>query len=104
MKGALLRYRVMSYVTGVVLALGTIAALLKYAGGPELPGYSALWIGHGWLYMIYLVTVLDLGIRARFGLAKIVGVCLAGTIPFAAFFVEPRIHRSVERLSNDLLA
>lgn len=96
MNGALLRYRVMSYVTGVVLALGTVALIVKYAGGPQLPGYSALWIGHGWLYMVYLVTVLDLGVRARWKILKLLGVMLTGTVPFAAFVVEPRVER-VER-------
>ena len=49
---------------------------------------------HGFLFMVYVVLVLALGFIARWSVGKIVGVALAGTIPLAVFFVEPRVVRT----------
>ena len=42
-QGHLLRYRIMAFVTGVVLSLGTIALILKYSAGVHLP--ATRWCG-----------------------------------------------------------
>jgi len=40
---------------------------------------------HGFLFMVYLVTALDLGVRRRWPLLRLGLVMIAGTIPFASF-------------------
>jgi hypothetical protein len=48
-KGNLRAYRVMAFVTGVVLISATIALILKYATSWDMePGTGYLWIAHGW--------------------------------------------------------
>jgi integral membrane protein len=101
MKGAFQRYRVMAYVTGVVLATATIWALIGYlflgygseGGKPGL--YSAMWVAHGWLYFIYLITAVDLSFRMRYSLPKTLGILIAGTIPFMSFVAEHFVRKDV---------
>ena len=88
-------YRVMSYVTGVVLlTLVLVAMPLKYFG--DTPGPTMI-VGqlHGYLYMAYVVIVLLLGFSLRWRPVRIVLVMLAGTVPFAAFFAERKIIADV---------
>lgn len=94
MNGALIRYRVMAWVVGVMLLLVTAATLVKYVGDDSR---WIEWVGppHGFLYVVYLVTTLDLAFRCRWSVARTVGVCLAGTIPFLSFFVEHWTTRRV---------
>ena len=87
--GAILRYRVMAFVTGTVLLAGTIVLILKAAGVDHLkPLNAVLWIGHGWFYVIYVLVVFALGLKLSWPLARIALVMLAGTIPTASFIAE----------------
>ena len=87
-------YRVMSYVTGVLLVILFFVGLpLKYVfDKPEV--VAVVGTAHGFLFMVYVVLVLALGFMARWSIGKILGVSLAGTIPLAVFFVEPRVVRT----------
>jgi len=95
LKGPLLRYRVLAYVTGVALLLLTVAFILKY--GFDSAGMMS-WAGvtHGVFYMIYLVLAVDLALKARWSIKGTVLVLLAGTIPFLSFVAERAVTRRVE--------
>ena len=101
LRGAFLRYRVMAWVTGVVLASLTIWLVVGYGfldyatteSKPEL--YRLLWMAHGWLYVIYLVVGVDLAFRVRYTVVKTLGILIAGTVPFASFFAEAAVHKDL---------
>jgi integral membrane protein len=97
-KSVLTRYRVMAYVTGVLLVLLTLGCIAKY--GLQMNGAAgfvmAVGIAHGWLYVVYLVMAFDLGTKARWPYGKLAWVLLAGTVPTAAFFVERNVTRELE--------
>jgi integral membrane protein len=97
-KSVLTRYRVMAYVTGVLLVLLTLGVIAKYLldinGAVDFTRVVA--IAHGWLYVVYLVFAFDLGSKAKWPVGKQLWVLLAGTIPTAAFFVERKISRELE--------
>lgn len=100
--GAYKRYQVMAWLTGVVLAFMTVVGLpWKYLlGNGEATWYAIGWQLHGFLFMVYLVTVLDVAIRARWSPGRTVLVGLSGTIPFLSFVLERRITgmlRSAQR-------
>ncbi|HVQ19296.1 MAG TPA: DUF3817 domain-containing protein, partial [Actinomycetes bacterium] len=87
MNGALFRYRLMAWIVGVMLLLVTAATFVKYLADDDR------WIAivgpiHGFLYMAYLLTVLDLAFRLRWSIVRTVVVGLAGTIPFLSFVAE----------------
>ncbi|MPZ26084.1 MAG: DUF3817 domain-containing protein [Micromonosporaceae bacterium] len=87
MPGALIRFRVMAYVVGCFLLLLTTGVILRYGfDQPELS--QTVSPIHGVLYMIYLVTVFDLGRRADWPVKRMGLVMLAGTVPFVSFYAE----------------
>ncbi|MDK1346463.1 DUF3817 domain-containing protein [Streptomyces sp. 378] len=103
-KSVLTRYRVMAYVTGVLLVLLTLGMIGKYV--LDLNGAAdftrVVSIAHGWLYVVYLIFAFDLGSKAKWPVGKQLWVLLAGTIPTAAFFVERRISHELEsRITED---
>ena len=98
---ALLAFRIMAWVTGVVLAVASVWAALGYlfwdysaeGGNPGL--YSLLWLAHGWLYFAYLIAAINLAFLLRFPILKTIALLLAGTIPFASFYADFVMHRYV---------
>jgi integral membrane protein len=87
-RGALLRYRVMAWVTGVMLLLLVLVAMpLKYVGDDPTM-VSVVGVLHGWLYVAYLATAFQLAYQLRWGPRRAVLVLLAGTVPFASFVAE----------------
>lgn len=88
MQGALLRYRAIAYIVGVVLiVLVVIGMPLKYVWD-EPSVVETVGPAHGFLYMVYLVAVFDLARRTRWGMRRMLLVMLAGTIPFVSFYAE----------------
>lgn len=91
---ALTRYRVMAYVTGAFLLLLCLEMFLKYVlngGEPVLGDWIA--ITHGWIYVVYLVTVLDLWSSLRWPLRRLVVLVLAGVVPVLSFVAERKVTR-----------
>jgi integral membrane protein len=92
--GAVTRFRAMAFVVGIALFVLLLAMLLKY--GFEREQFSETWSPiHGFLYIVYLVTVADLSRRVGWSLLRTVGVMLAGTVPVLSFVVERRTVRSL---------
>ncbi|MEU1177491.1 DUF3817 domain-containing protein [Streptomyces sp. SS7] len=102
-KSVLTRYRVMAYVTGVLLVLLTLGVIAKYVLDLDgADGFTrAVGIAHGWLYVVYLVFAFDLGSKAKWPVGKQLWVLLAGTVPTAAFFVERKVTRELEERVAD---
>lgn len=90
---ALLRYRVMAYITGVLLATMTIVLIAQ----AEPAWYGIGWMLHGWAYVLYVVTALDMVFRLRWGLLPALAVVAAGTIPFMSFVAERKVTHAVQR-------
>jgi len=95
---ALLRYRVMANVVGVLLVVLILVGMpLKYlaADGSD-PQQTGEWIttylgiAHGWLYMIFLVTAFLLSRKARWDLGFTITTLLLGTVPLLSFWAERR--------------
>jgi integral membrane protein len=95
--GALIRYRVIAYIVGVMLLLLVFVAMpLKYlADDPS--AMNVIGPLHGFLYVVYLLGTFDLGRRAKWSLQKMVLVALAGTIPFLSFYAERRLTHELTR-------
>jgi integral membrane protein len=88
MKTPLDRYRVMAYIVGVGLVILVFVGVpLKYWA--HSPGVAkVVGTAHGFLYIVYLVTCLELALRYRLGLPRMAGLICAGFVPFLAFIVE----------------
>ncbi|RCW45167.1 integral membrane protein [Halopolyspora algeriensis] len=91
-------YRVMAYVTAILLIGLCVAVILKY-GWPDGSAIqqsgeawtTAIGIAHGWLYMLYLVVALLITRMLGISAVSMLLVLLAGTVPFGAFFAERKV-------------
>ncbi len=118
LRGALLRYRVMATIVGVLLVVLVLIGvpLANFDGTgmwgifPSTPNVWAegstaqdvgeaiteyLGVAHGWLYMIFLFTAFFLSRKARWPIGFTVVTLLCGTIPVASFWAE---HRATARV------
>ena len=96
MRAAVLWYRVMAYITGVVLiVLCFVGIPLQIAGHPAVA--NDVGVLHGILYIIYLVCAWILSRKLALATKPTVIMLLAGTIPVMTFIVERHIsHRYIE--------
>ncbi len=100
-RAALGRFKVMAIVVGFGLLLLTLEVVLHYGfDNDSLAWWSPI---HGVLYMLYLITTADLGMKDRWPLRRMVGVMLAGVVPFFSFFMERRVARQVTGQAADTL-
>lgn len=89
-------YRLMAYVTGVVLVVLCLLAILQVAVS-DGAAVNLLGQVHGVLYIIYLVAAYLLARRLRADRKTTVVMLLAGTIPVLTFVVERKVsHRYIE--------
>ena len=92
MNAAVLRYRVMAYVTGVVLVVLCFVGIpLQVAGHPAVA--NNVGVVHGILYIIYLVFAWILSRKLGLAIKPTVIMLLAGTIPIMTFIVERWVTR-----------
>jgi len=86
----LTRYRVMAYVTAVLLiVLVFVGVPLQAAGHPAVA--SVVGMLHGGLYCVYLFVAFELTRALRIPLGRTLLVLLAGTIPFGAIVAERKL-------------
>ena len=100
-RGSLARYRVLAWVTGVMLLVLCAEMVLKYV--LQLPGFNVegdprneaariIAMVHGWVYVVYLVTVFDLWSTLRWPLRRLASLAAAGVVPVMSFVLERRVH------------
>ncbi len=100
MNAAVLRYRVMAYITGVVLIILCFVGIpLQVAGHPVVA--DDVGVVHGILYIIYLVNAWILSRKLQLANKPTVIMLLAGTVPIMTFIVERWVTR---RFINPALA
>ncbi|ARF57467.1 DUF3817 domain-containing protein [Streptomyces gilvosporeus] len=97
-RSVLTRYRLMAYITAVMLLVLCTCMIFKYGFGMGKDLTLVVAQVHGVLYIIYLIFAFDLGSKARWPFGKLLWVLVSGTIPTAAFFVERKVVREVEPL------
>lgn len=98
-RGALGRYRVMAFVTGTLLLIVTVNVILKYIVGVDNPQYleiaSIIAIIHGWVFVVYAATCLQLWMRMKWRLGRLATMVAGGVVPVMSFIVERRVRREV---------
>jgi integral membrane protein len=92
MPGALIRFRVIAYLVGILLLLLTLGVVLRYGFGDARLSH-VVSPAHGFLYLVYLVAVFDLGRRAGWAPVRMLLVMLAGTVPLMSFYAERVVTR-----------
>lgn len=90
---AVLRYRVMAYITGVVLIVLCFAGIPLQVAANNTIIVNDVGTLHGILYLIYLVVAYLLTRRLRLAIGPTLVVLLAGTVPVMTFIVERWVNR-----------
>ncbi|OIV35666.1 hypothetical protein BIV57_20390 [Mangrovactinospora gilvigrisea] len=94
-RGVLTRYRVMAYVTGVMLLALCGAMVNEYLLGNSDKPVVYIGMAHGYLFIVYLVAAFNLGLKVKWPLGKLLLVLVAGTIPICSFIAERKITREI---------
>jgi integral membrane protein len=87
-RAAVLRYRVMAYITGVVLIILCFVGIPLQVIDNNTVVVNYVGTLHGILYIIYIIFAYLLTRRLRLAIGPTVLVLLAGTIPVLTFVVE----------------
>ncbi len=89
LKGALFRYQVMANIVGVLIIPLFLFFFLHLAGAGSFKAELAIFgVGHGYLYIVYLITAGFLALKARLHLPWILLMFLAGLVPGLTFVTE----------------
>jgi integral membrane protein len=89
LKGALFRYQLMANIVGVLIIPLFIFTGLHYAHAGSFKLELAVFgIGHGYLYIVYLITAGFLALKARLHIPWIILMFAAGLVPGLTFLVE----------------
>ncbi|MGP5660701.1 DUF3817 domain-containing protein [Corynebacterium falsenii] len=93
-------YSIAAIVTGIWLLILVAEMIMKYIvlGQENTPSWVE-FIGpaHGLVFMVYAITCLDLGTKARWEPSKWLTTILAGVVPFLSFYVETKRHDEVTK-------
>jgi integral membrane protein len=93
-------YRVLAWAVGILLIILMFVAVPLQVFGHNDTMVSIVGVCHGFLYMGFLVSLLNLALRVRWlsrgwGWGRTLVVALAGTIPFLSFVAEHWVTKNV---------
>ena len=91
---AMTRFRLMAILCGVnllLLAFGYMPAKYIFDAVETNKWLISIPIAHGYLYIVYILTALQIGVQKKMSLLTILALIAAGTLPFASFVAERRI-------------
>ncbi len=87
--GALFRYQLMANIVGVLIIPLFLFFILHLAGAGSFKVELAVFgVGHGYLYIVYLIAAGYLALKARLHIPWIILMFAAGLVPGLTFFVE----------------
>ncbi len=89
LKGALFRYQLMANIVGVLIIPLFFFFFLHLGGvGSFKIELAILGVGHGYLYIVYLITAGFLALKARLNILWMLLMFGAGLVPGVTFLVE----------------
>jgi integral membrane protein len=94
MHAAALRYRVMAYITGVLIIVVCFVGIPLQVAAHNTFIVNQIGTVHGFLYIVYVIFAYILAQKLKMKLWPTVLLLLAGTIPVLTFFVERWMQRT----------
>ncbi|HWF15434.1 MAG TPA: DUF3817 domain-containing protein [Acidimicrobiales bacterium] len=88
LRGALFRYQLMANIVGVLVIPLFVFTGLHIAVGGYKPELAIFGVGHGYLYIVYLICAGLLALKARLNVLWILLMFGAGLVPGLTFLVE----------------
>jgi integral membrane protein len=87
-EGSLFRYQLMANIVGVLIIPLFVFTGIKIFWNHCNVEVEIFGVTHGYLYIVYLITVGLLSLKARLNPLWILAMCAAGLIPGMTFIVE----------------
>lgn len=101
-RSALKIYRVLAFIAGAALVVLLAAMFVRYIY-PKDPAFSTIWSPiHGFIYMGYAATIVNLAIKTGWSLKKIVLNLLSGFVPGLPWVAERRNTVATEAVLRQL--
>ena len=94
MHAAVLRYRVMAFITGVLIIIVVFIGIPLQIWGHNTIITNQVATVHGFLYIVYIVVAFMLANKLHMKPKPTVILLLAGTIPIMTFIVERWMTRT----------
>jgi integral membrane protein len=94
MRAAALRYRVMAYITGVLIIVVCFVGIPLQVAAHNTFIVNDIGTLHGFLYIVYIIVAYILAQKLKMKLGPTLLLLLAGTIPIMTFFVERWMNRA----------
>ena len=94
MRAAALRYRVMAYITGVLIIVVCFVGIPLQVAGNNTFIVNQIGTVHGFLYIVYIIVAYILAQKLKMKFWPTILLLLAGTIPILTFFVERWMNRT----------
>jgi integral membrane protein len=88
MRAAVLRYRVMALITGVLIIVVCFVGIPLQIAAHQTFIVNQVATVHGYLYLVYIVMAWMLASRLKLAKGPMLVLLLAGTIPVMTFIVE----------------
>jgi integral membrane protein len=94
MKTAVLRYRVMAYITGVLIIIVVFAGIPLQVAAHNTILTNQVATVHGVLYIVYIIFAYLLASKLHMKTKPTLILLLAGTVPVMTFVVERWMMRT----------
>lgn len=94
MRAAALRYRVMAYITGVLIIVVCFIGIPMQLAAHNTFIVNEIGTLHGFLYIVYIVFAYILAQKLKMKTWPTILLLLAGTVPIMTFFVERWMNRA----------
>jgi integral membrane protein len=104
-------YKILAFVVGTLLVALTLGMVLKYLfpEGGTLQSFGEQFtpivaVGHGYLYMAYVVVAFFLSLRAGWKLSFLGLLLVSGLVPVLIFFVERKVEARLRAENPELVS
>jgi integral membrane protein len=94
MRAAALRYRVMAYITGVLIIVVCFVGIPLQVAAHNTFIANDIGTVHGFLYIVYIIVSYLLAQKLKMKMGPTILLLLAGTIPVMTFLVERWMMRT----------
>ena len=94
MRKAALAYRVMAYITGVLIIVVCFVGIPLQVAANNTFIVNQIGTVHGFLYIVYIIVAYFLAQKLKMRFWPTILLLLAGTIPILTFFVERWMNRT----------
>lgn len=95
-KQALQWFTIAAWVTGVLLLLLVARMIMQYGFDMNVDYLSWVARVHGFAFVAFLMTSLNLGSKARWSAGTWISTALSGVVPFMSFIVENKRRHEVK--------